>query len=480
MNSSNSKRVFCVLLLFLVSVTFLLPAQAMGETKVLYLLSDVEAVTYIQNTPYLTARQKGGTLYGVFNTDGKQLIPCAYEDLYYLGFNCFGAVEKKPALEAKMPSSPDEINCKAIFTADGTRISDFQYGYLEVFSPYWACGWVLEKSTYNDFDYETENDFHYRIQRCDFFYLGDHALTGISGTEELTAPLSLSREEYKTAKGHGKYLYVQDRADQIKIYDSGSSLVNAEVETLDDPMYVILNYSVAARGAGGVLLDGFTSVQEVPTDGGMLLKASRLDYSGGKWSTVLNDEGEQLMPLIRGEIETVTRDYAVVNVKQKRGLYSFRDQKLLVPCAFDKVFFNSACLDPYVQHDFVYVEKGVTRYYYRITDGMMYELALPGNNWEKLGSVYVLNDGVNSRYRIYAPDQIIANVKDARIVDGQNAGSGYLLSFLSNHYMHVLISWRGEFVLKTYINPFTITNDDKAIVQKKDGTYMLVAVVIVE
>ena len=475
MKRKNFERIISALLLLLVSAVSLLPATAYGEATVREILSGFAELTPVEGTPYLLAKKAKGNYYGLYNTDGEQLIPFAYEDLYYVSSNCFGAVKEAATKQSKYPTL-EEINSHAIVTADGTQVSDFLYGHLEAFSSYWACGWVLVNATDKDYDLKTADDFYYRIKRCDFFFLGDHALTGKKGTDALPTPLSLSREEYKSAVGHGKFLYVQDREDQIKIFDSQLNLVNVPVESLDDSMYVIRNYSVALQNTADILFDGFIDVKEVQTDGGLLLNMTRLDYSGSKWSTVFTAEGEQMMPLVRGEIETLTKDYAVLNINKKRGLYSFREQKLLVPCAFQKLIANNAAVYPDLQHGYVSVQKGGEKYYFSIADGMLYESTKPAKKWQKLGNVYVLNDAANARYRILAPDQQIANLKKVKPVENQNAGTGYLLSVYSETYEYMLVTWHGEIVLKGFLKPFTLTCDDKAIIQKKDGTYSLLEV----
>ena len=93
-----------------------------------------------------------------------------------------------------------------------------------------------------------------------------------------------------------------------------------------------------------------------------LLKRSR----GG---VHLTEEGEQLMPLVEQQISTVTPDYAVLTANKKQGLYSFQENRMLIPCSFDKVIANTTSLDPYVLHGYVSVENAGTRYYVDTADG---------------------------------------------------------------------------------------------------------------
>lgn len=474
MNCMKHRRIICVVLLFLMSTAFLVPTPTMGETTVREIITDMGEMIPVEKTPYLLTKEKNETKLGVFNTDGEQLIPCAYTILYYIASNCFGASE---ADQAKYPEDtaipPSKLNIYALITADGTQISDFLYGKLEVFNTYWACGWVLEGSSEDDYDFVSENYFFYRIQRCDFYYLGDHALAGIKGTEELPSPLSLSRNEYKTAKAHGKYLYVQDQEGQIKIYDNQLQPVNAKVNSLNDPMYVIRNFAVVPRGTNEIVLDGFSAVQEAQTDAGLLLKVTQQDASGVKCAGVFTVDGEQLMPPTEGDISSVTKDYAVLSINNKKGLYSFKEQKLLVPCDYDNLIANATSLDPYVLHGYVCTENNGTRYYLRVADGELYEASELGEEWNGIGFAFVSNDKRNSRYCILSPDQKISYVDQAKLVKVEYRGSGYLIQFSTEDYKHAVITWDGTPVLKYFVRPFTITDDDKVIVQTKKGKYSL-------
>ena len=474
MKYRKQRQIISLLLLVLMLTATSFQAIAEGEVTVRELLTDLDALVYIEQTPYLLAKERKGTLWGVYSTDGEERIPYAYASLSYLSHNCFNASDILPKNSKNVMLN--EINSHALVTADGTQVSDFLYGSLQVFSPYWACGWILEYGSEEDFDCQI-SDTYYRIGRCDLFYLGDHALLGKTGTENLSSSLSLTRDEFKDAAGHGKYLYVQDRQDQIKVYDSGFHQLDIETAKLSDPIYIIKNWAVKRRGSDEIVIDGFSAVQEMPTEAGLRLKVSRLDYSGKKWNSVYTVEGEQLMPWIEEEISSVTSDYALLSANKKQGIYSFRENRLLASCMFDKVIANTTTLDPYLLHGYLCVENSGTRYYLRVSDGEMFEAASLDKKWKKIGDVYVLRDGANSRYKVISPDQKENIVNDARILKGNDRGSGYLLSFTSEVYQNMVVDWYGNMLIRFYSNPMTITDDDKVIVQTKSNTYKLFEIV---
>lgn len=479
MKNGKQKRIISLLLLLiLVSTATVRPALAEGEVTIREILTEMGELVPGQNSAYLLAKERNGTLWGVYNTDGEEVMPYTYASLSYLSYNCFSAGE---SAATKLTSSTpmEKINSHALVTADGTRVSDFLYGAFKVFSTYWAAGWVLEKGTKKDYDYKS-GSLYYRIQRCDLYYLGDHALLGKKGTEELPPCISLTRAEYKDARAHGKFLYVQDRQKKFKVYDSAFRLMNVQVKKLEDPMYVIKNWAVIPRGTSEIVLDGFSAVKEVTSNAGLLLIVTRLDYSGNKWSTVYTLDGEQLMPMIEGEIATATTDYAVLTANNKQGLYSIRENKVLLPCEYDKVISNASSLDRYVLHGYVSVEIDGAVYYIHLNSGEMFKAASLNKKWSNVGYAYYLNDGANTRYRILAPDQTEHYVDDSKPVKGKNRGSGYLLSFTSTLYKNMVVNWYGERLMKFYTNPFAITNDDKVVVESLNNGYKLLEIVTEE
>ncbi len=480
MKSRKHKQAISLLLLAVLSLPVFFPARAAGEVTVREILTDMGELVSVQKTPYVLAKERNGTLWGLYNTDGEELIPYAYTTLSYIVNNCFSAGKYLPE-DIKITDANwwERFNSHALVTADGTQVSDFQYAVIKVFGTYWASGWVLEGSSEEDYDYK-EGGLFYRIQRCDLYYLGDHALLGRKGTEKVPQPISLSRDEFKEAKEHGKFLYVQDREKKINVYDSEMRLTNVQVKKMDDPMYVVKNWAVVTKASGDILLDGISEVKEMSTEAGLYLKVTREDYSGVKWRSVYTVEGEQLMPFITEDISSVTADYAVLTANKKQGLYSFRENRQLLSCAFDKVIANEASLDPYVLHGYVCAERDGKRYYIHINDGTIIEGSELSKKWQAIGNTYVLDDSRDSRYRVLAPDQRESYVEDSTLVKDGNRGSGYLLSFTSQIYSNMIVTWYGERVIAFYYHPLKITDDDRVIVQTREDGFKLIQIVPAE
>ena len=253
--------------------------------------------------------------------------------------------------------------------------------------------------------------------------------------------------------------------------------MNIRIKKLDEAMYAVKNWAVVAKGTSDIVLDGVSAVKEMPTAAGLYLKVTRLDYSGVKWYSVFTVEGEQLMPFITEDISSVTPDYAVLTANKKQGLYSFRENRQLLSCAFDKVISNASSLDPYVLHGYVCAERDGSRYFIHINDGTIIKASKLDKKWQAIGNTYVMNDGRNVRYRLLAPDQRESYVDDARLVKNGYRGSGYLVAFTSQVYSNILVTWYGEMVVKFNNFPLVVTDDDRVIVHTAREGYKLIEII---
>ena len=98
-------------------------------------------------------------------------------------------------------------------------------------------------------------------------------------------------------------------------------------------------------------------------------------------------------------------------------------------------------------------------------------------NRTKLGNTYFSNVKRDSVTLLYAPDGTEATLHDGYIENLKKLrGSGYLLS-ADSVYKHLLVTWKGEVLLKFYNNPFIITDDDSVIIETVGGGYRLGKVV---
>ena len=71
------------------ALLMILPAQALGDIEVRYLLQGMGALAPVPGTQYLLAQEQGGDLWGVYNTSGDKLINCQFDRLTYLNHGWF-------------------------------------------------------------------------------------------------------------------------------------------------------------------------------------------------------------------------------------------------------------------------------------------------------------------------------------------------------------------------------------------------------
>ena len=477
MKDNWQKRVFSLLLLCLLLTGTVSAAKADGTPVFQEILTQMGPLTPIAQTHYVLAQEVKSGKWGLFNTDGEQLIPYEYTSISYLSYQCFD-VGKNTPIDPEKTVAPqmEDVNSHALIAPDGTRVTDFLYGTFKVFSPDWACGWVLESSSEEDSDYQLGR-FFYRVKQYDVFWLGDHALSSSGGPEQAYLAASLTRDQFKDAAAHGPFLYIQDREDVITAYNSAFEPLDLTIGRMNESMYGIKNWAIVARDSGDMLLDGFSAVEEAVGAEGTLLKVTRLDYSGNKWFGIYTVDGEELMPLTLDSISSVTGDYVLLANRGKKGLYSLRENRLLLPCAYDNIIASNTTVDPYVLHGYLCAEANGERFYIDAETGKRYPADNAAKDRTRLGNTYFSNLKRVGYTMLYAPDGTETKFNDGYIENVRRLrGSGYLFS-ADTDYKHMLITWKGEVLLKFYNNPFVITDDDSVIIETVGGGYKMGKVV---
>ena len=457
--------VLCALLMSMSAA----PAQAAESLNLTRLLTGIGQLTPVNGTRFLLAKEMGGENWGLYNTSGVQLIPYAYKDFSYLSYNCFQAGEyAKPKLAAEDPyPALEQINCHALVTPGGTAVSEFIYGTVNVYNPFWASGWVLEEADGADYDYKLDNAHFYRIARCDLFFLGD-------GLQEAKQILSLTREQFRDAAGHGHYLSVQDRGGAVSVWDANGEKLPLAPGSLKDSVYAIKNWMLYDCAQNKMISDGYAAVKEVYYEDGMLLVASRTDFSGKQWNAVFNEYGEEIMPLQNAKADVIG-NYVLLthNETGKKGLYSLSWRSMLLYCAYDEIFQNNKAIDPFISFGYA----GVVLDGVRATIDMNTGFVTPVKKLETevtfLGSVcyYTVEKKALSTYTyLYAPDGT-----EKRVTGEAKAGRGSGLvtagEFLEGKDVFTCYGQRllKQFTAKAII----ITDDDKVILNTRNNGFEL-------
>lgn len=276
------KRFACAML----ALCLLLAAcgGALAEATLLCELPDVSA-QWIENTDLLRfydgldtghnsiAGMDGATLtepiYS-FQMSGENGLIVTIKTDEAEGFNCWGALN---------------LSC--------AEVLPFQYGDIEVLSPDWALGIVLEKTDSDDYDYAAfaDDGMNYRIQTVDVYSLAGAGLVA-----------TLSREQYVRANVMDGLLYVEDRATgEATAYDAGFN-----------PVYT---------GLRSVLDDSQANVHSY--------------YEDGKYG-LMDAQGNVLLAPTYDSIYNFDGDYAMVSLDEHYGLID-RSGNVVVPAEYDSI-----------------------------------------------------------------------------------------------------------------------------------------------
>lgn len=459
------------LCLLLICALLPLSALAVGDAascpRLRQVLNGMGTLTGVSKTRYLLAQKKGGGLWGVYTTDGQQVMDYEYDSLAYIAYDCFSASIYP---EAPKSITLDYINSHALVTRDGTLLSDFIYGAIKVYNHYWAAGWIVEEADAADYDYKYDKTHFYKIVRCDILYLGGQAVPGGNKEEMAYWYASLDRSQFRSAQGHDHYLSIMDRAGKVTVYDRTFKPLPLEPAKVSTAIFTVKNYALRTP-EGDVLLDGFTKVREANTAEGLRLIGSWTDYSGQTLSSVFTPEGDMLMSPTPLTICSVAAGYAVVKDGEKLGLYSMAEDRLIVPCKYDIIVPNSTGLDPYVAHGYACGEREENRYYVDIATGEETVMYVYDPDLLKVagGLIYYTDD--NKQVNLFAAN------KSATLLPRKNTlaairGDGYLIPYKDElHYG--IVDWDGEKLIYNYSNQIRITDDNHLILNSTTNGYQL-------
>ncbi|MBR5110001.1 MAG: hypothetical protein IK099_07380 [Clostridia bacterium] len=482
MKNKKQIHIVCLLLLCAMLTCMLQPATAdtSGSVSTVQLLKRIENLTPINGTNLLVAQEPNQFKWGLYDTDANIVIPFEHESLAYVAYNFLnvGAFPVKTYNE-HLPIPQDELNSHALMSFDGTVLTEYAYGTLKAFSPSWCAGWVLVPGTKADHDYTPDKEHYLQIERCDIFYREYDGNT-VAGKSSCRLVASLTRDEFQNAKAHGDYLSIQNRENEVTVYDSSGEQVDIGAKNLNSSPFGIKNWSLMNFATGEMLLDGCSGVSEVQLPGETVLIAARTDFQGKKWNALLSTKGEVIIPMWNVTISAVYTDYAVLtsNVNGKKGLYSRVQKNLILPCVYDEIYENKTALDPFNCHGYICVVKDEETCFYEVATKAL----LPAVEWDNEEvelSMYgaalyaTVVNGKITKTQFFSPDgregSKLCSVKKSR-------GSGFLLvgSFSGGYNV---ITWYGKSLLPVNYSNISVTDDDRFIIKTKNSGYELYKVI---
>ena len=475
MKYTKQIRFICLLMLCAMLTGILQPAMA--DVKAERILKRMENLIQIPGTHLLIAQESKQYKWGIYDTDANLIIPLEYEKISYLAYDCLTVASLPEPAEPYGDNKPiplEEINSKALMTFDGTVHTEYAYGVFKAFSPRWIAAWVLEEGTLSDNDFTPDKKHYFRIARCDVFYRDPDAASE-SGEAAFHQVLSLTRDEFKDAAAHGDYLSVQNRNNEVTMYNKTAGAVEGTFKSVKDSVYAIKNWMIINRETGEMIMDGCSAVSEIQTEDELLLLATRIDFQGNKQKSLITTKGEVVLPLWNVEISSVSMDYAIVtsNANGKKGLYSCREKRMLLPCAYDEIFENKNAIDRFNCHGYICAKKDDQFFCYEVATRKLLTLPEldPDVKIDRYGATFFATqkNGKLTKTMLISPD---GNVKSMNCSFKKTRGSGYLM-VASFSLGGSVVNWYGNNYLPQYYSNITITDDDHFIIKTKKSGYEL-------
>ena len=244
---------------------------------------------------------------GVFDIEGRALIPCEYEALSGYG-----------AMDYYVAQQEDGLNVRGALDAAGNEVIPFEYGDIRFLSERWALGVTLEETTIKPCDYEDYiDDKDYNATSYAVYDLSGRGYVGFFSYRS------------QVIRAHGDYLYVQDREGRTAIYDEDLRRVR---EGVADPYaaFDTIDGNVVSLSTGATVLSGYRFGAEL---GGGLISVSDDSYAIG-----IGDISGRLLTdctydrVFAADISGDVR----VEKDEQFGLVA-RDGSEAVPCAYDGI-----------------------------------------------------------------------------------------------------------------------------------------------
>ena len=444
-------KILCAVLVLALLVT-----GAAAELTFNTLFQYMPAIQAVAGTNYVVIESKKDNTRGLYTTDGQELIPCATVYLDYISNNFFTAYDDKESIDAR-----------ALWTGDGRMICEAKYGAYKVFNNHWVAAFTVdpERQTEKNFQDVKIGSYNYKFEQIDLYYVTDEQAEGIE-------PIAtLDRDAYASAAIHGEYIAITNRENAISVYDSAFQPVKVELAAANKPLYTVdKKYQIISLLDNSVLGEGYTEVAEVNLSDRMLIKATRLAFSGVKLTGLMNLDGSVILPAEYELIDLTDRYAVVADLDKQQGLYDLEEERFLIPCAYSAIVACKTDIDRYVHNGYVCVEKDERLGFYDVINGV-----------ESCAPVYykraVTNIGcclfftsIEGELKIVAGDGEVNLVEADSILTTR--GNGYLLEAKKGNSFG-LVDWHGNIVLPLYhYKEIAVTDDSSAIIRTSTGMQM--------
>ena len=486
------KSLIAAMILVMAAVGCIPEASAANKVvgKINIILADQGEIKPVDGTNYLLIQSKENKLWGVYNTDGERLMDAIMENPEYVAYTCFS--DQKTEVQTKKsknnqknnkqdnynglyqvtyvngePVQTDQFNQKALVAIQGNFISGYEYGFIRAYNQHWAVGWVVSEASEESYDYSPNKKQFYSIERCDVFALTNGG--------RLVA--QLNRDQFETAAAHGEYISIADREGNVSVYDADFNLTKLKTGKVTDAIYNIVDFAVADRVKNKMILDGFTACREITTTDGVLLQVTRTYLDGSKQSGIINLAGEWLLPLTSDTIKTVTAKYAIMaDAENRLGLYSYSEQRLLIPYMYEKYLTNNKQSNPYIYYGYAIATDGDNRYDINLETGEVEQNILYNRRKHVTigGTIYFRESRI--RFLFTAANGTEWRMKDYRVESVRGDGR-LIVARIIRTGSYGIFNMNGDIALefKNKYKPL-ITDDGKVVLHTNKNGYQLVEI----
>lgn len=424
------------------------PVPALPEEKLELnqLFQYMPSIRPMQGTGLVVAESKEDNTLGVFSSEGREVIPFGLSAVNMLthGF-----------LSAAMESA--DVNCLAIYKIDGTKVSGFSYGVVNVYGSRWAAGIVLADAAEGEKDFTVKNT-DYIIGRYDLYFVSEEGASLVA---------SLDREQFASARQHGDYISIQNRAGETTAYDCRFQPVLTGLYDVKAAYFGMANNQIVNNITKEAVASGYIEVSEADLPTRMLLVASTVGADGVQVQAVLDTDGNLLMPA-EYTVVTVIDPYVVVaDGTGLLGLYSLTEKRLVVPCGYTGFLASATSADPYVNNGYICVEKdGMCGF----VDASTGEVTCPTEYNSRIVKLYGCSMVFDTEkgFVLIAADGTRTELYEYTEMPASN-GDGTLLVARKDGY-YGLIDWHGNEMLPfIHKNVITLTYDSKALIRTSTG-----------
>ena len=346
-----------------------------------------------------------------------------------------------------------ETNNAALLTKDGKLLTESKYAIFDIISESWVAAIQIGLTDSDTFDYRNlTGPGQYIVTAVDIYHIGtDSTDAKYIGT--------LSRSQYFKAKEKSKdYLLVQDRNDNLQLYNAVLEPIDSQFESIDDSVLFMTateeEMGAASRISGEMIAPDIIGVERIAgTDDRYWIRKvkSRRDFFYEPINALMDADGNILTDFIYRPYGNGTYGYCVVSDGQKRGLLRLSDGKLEIECQYNDILLN-ANYKGYIHRGYIAVELDGKIGYIDIKEHETCPAMYSETDAKVLGCTMYTADPANSSYIIIiAADGTLTN--KAYTAVSSYSDDGYYIVVKDESGKNAIIDWHGDIVF-----PFTEKN----------------------